>query len=236
MSAQGRSSENTASSNQAQTVLFETRAVGNNQLLAIATLNEEKTLNSLSLEMVELLYTQLQRWESDERVVAVFLQSAGEKAFCAGGDVQKLRQSSLDAPGGPCEYAESFFAKEYRLDYYLHEYGKPTICWGHGIVMGGGLGLLAGCKHRVVTEKTRMGMPEITIALFPDVGGSWFLNRAPGRTGLYVALTAASMNACDCLFVDYADHFITNETKETVLEQLAALDWSSDNTVNSKAI
>lgn len=220
-----------------QPVLFETHSVnGNGKKLAIATLNAEKTLNSLSIEMVDMLYQQLLDWQNDENIVAVFLQAAGEKAFCAGGDVQKLRQSSVDNPGGPCEYAESFFEREYRLDYLIHEYEKPFICWGHGIVMGGGLGLMVGSKHRIVTERTRMAMPEITIALYPDVGGSYFLNHAPGRTGLYLALTAASMNAADCLYVDYADHFITHDQKQRVIEQLLQLPWSGNPVMDSDAI
>lgn len=219
-----------------QPVLFETRETSNGKQLAIATLNVEKTLNSLSMEMVDMLYAQLKSWESDENVVAVFMQAAGEKAFCAGGDVQKLRQSSLDNPGGPCEYAETFFEHEYRLDYTIHEYKKPIICWGHGIVMGGGLGLMVGSKHRVVTERTRMGMPEITIALYPDVGGSYFLNHAPGRTGLYLALTAANMNAADCLFVGYADYFIEHERKADVIEQLTNLVWSGKEEIDDEAI
>ena len=219
-----------------QPVLFETRETSNGKLLAIATLNAEKTLNSLSMEMVDLFYDKLLEWQSDENVVAVFLQAAGEKAFCAGGDVQKLRQSSLDNPGGPCEYAETFFEHEYRLDYTIHAYKKPIICWGHGIVMGGGLGLMVGSRHRVVTERTRMAMPEITIALYPDVGGSYFLNHAPGRTGLFLALTAASMNASDCLFVDYADYFIEHAEKEHVIEQLTNLAWSGNAVTDNDAI
>ena len=217
-------------------VLFEARESNNGKVIAIATLNEEKTLNSLSIEMVDLLYSQLLAWQEDERVVCVVLQGAGEKAFCAGGDVQKLHESAVKTPGGPCEYAESFFGREYRLDYLIHAYDKPMVCWGHGIVMGGGLGLLAGCSHRVVTAKTRMAMPEITIALYPDVGGSWFLNKAPGRTGLYIALTAGSMNATDCLFMDYADAFIEHEYKDTLLECLAKQEWQEDSEANTALI
>lgn len=219
-----------------RSVIFETRETRNGKLLAIATLSAEKTLNALSMEMVDQLYEQLLVWQHDENVVAVFLQAAGEKAFCAGGDVQKLRQSSLDNPGGPCEYAETFFEHEYRLDYTIHEYKKPVICWGHGIVMGGGLGLMVGSRHRVVTERTRMAMPEITIALYPDVGGSYFLNQAPGRTGLYLALTAASMNAADCLFVGYADYFVEQQRKADVIEQLTHLAWSGNAVTDDDAI
>lgn len=217
-------------------VLFETQKTANGKLLAFATLNEEKTLNSLSIEMVELLLTQLERWQTDSTIAAVFLQGAGQKAFCAGGDVQKLYHSAIENPGGPCIDAENFFAREYRLDYLIHQYTKPVICWGHGIVMGGGLGLMAGCSHRIVTEKTRMAMPEITIGLFPDVGGSWFLNRAPGRTGLYLALTAASMNAADCLFVDYADYFIEHSQKESCIDDLLTVQWTGNPELDSGLI
>ncbi|MDO6693112.1 enoyl-CoA hydratase/isomerase family protein [Aliiglaciecola sp. 3_MG-2023] len=199
-----------------------------NKKIAIATLNVEKTLNSLTLEMVDLLFKQLLEWQQDDSISCVFLHGAGPKAFCAGGDVQQLYHSALSQPGGPCEYAETFFEHEYRLDYLLHTFAKPIICWGHGIVMGGGLGLMAGCSHRIVTERTRMAMPEITIGLFPDVGGSWFLNRMPGRIGLFLGLTAAHMNAADCIYTGLADRFIENAQKDTVLAELVAIDWQPD--------
>ena len=217
-------------------VLFETLTTANNKKFAIATLNQQQTLNSLSREMVGQLSAQLLKWQDDDQIVAVMLQGAGEKAFCAGGDIQQLYHSAIQNPGGPCQYAEDFFEHEYALDYLIHQYKKPMLCWGHGIVMGGGLGLMAGCRHRIVTEKTRMAMPEITIGLYPDVGGSWFLNRAPGRTGLYLALTAASMNATDCLFVGYGDYFVEHKLKESVIDQLLTLDWSAESHSDSVAI
>tara|TARA_R110002110_G_scaffold205066_7_gene416885 strand:- start:9321 stop:10433 length:1113 start_codon:yes stop_codon:yes gene_type:complete len=190
------------------------------------TLNVPATLNSLTLEMVDLLQAQLDLWREDSSVAAVFIEGSGEKAFCAGGDVQALYQSAIDTPGGPCDYAESFFAREYRMNYTLHTYPKPIICWGHGIVMGGGLGVMAGCSHRIVTEKTRIAMPEVTIALFPDVGGSWFLNHMPGRTGQFLALTGASINAADAIFTGIADRFIASEHKEQVVAQLLRQSWT----------
>ncbi len=190
------------------------------------TLNAESTLNSLTLEMVDLLQAQLDTWADDDNIAAVFIDGAGEKAFCAGGDVQALHASAVGTPGGPCEYAESFFEREYRMNYTLHRYSKPIICWGHGIVMGGGLGVMAGCSHRIVTERTRIAMPEITIALFPDVGGSWFLNHMPGSAGEFLALTGASINAADALYTGLADRFIGSEHKEAVLNQLLAQQWS----------
>ena len=208
-------------------VLFEELACQNNQFVGVVTLNSEKTLNSLTLDMVELMLEKLLLWQSDERISAVFIQGAGDKAFCAGGDVQALYKSSIEQPGGPCDYAETFFEREYRLDYLLHNYTKPTIVWGHGIVMGGGLGVFAGCTYRIVTEKTRIAMPEVTIGLFPDVGGSYFLNRMPGACGRFLALTAASINGADSLYAGMADYAITHTNKAAVLDVLLSLDWAS---------
>lgn len=206
-------------------VLFATRPTASGGKLGIATLNVEKTLNSLSLDMVESLLAQLTTWRDDDDIVAVMLDASGEKAFCAGGDVQQLYQSAVSQPGGPCEYAETFFEREYRLDYLLHRFPKPLICWGHGIVMGGGLGLFAGCRHTVVTEKTRVAMPEITIALYPDVGGTWFLPKMPGQTGLFIALTGAAINAADALYAGIARHYATHSEKESRIADLLQIDW-----------
>ena len=171
-------------------VLFDEVDAGTGKLGRI-TLSVEATLNSLTLEMVDLLQTQLDRWRKDDSIGAVFIDAAGEKAFCAGGDVQALHASAVETPGGPCEYAETFFTREYRMNYTLHTFPKPLICWGHGIVMGGGLGVMAGCSHSVGTVRTLIAMPVGTIALFPDVGGSWFLNHRAGNAGEFLARTGA---------------------------------------------
>jgi len=196
------------------------------RLVGQLTLNVEKTLNSLTREMVEVITDRLEAWSKDDSVVAVVIDGAGEKAFCAGGDVQALRNSCIETPGGPCEYAEHFFAREYRMNYLLHTYAKPLICWGHGVVMGGGLGILAGCRYRVVSERTRIGMPEVTIALFPDVGGSWFLNRMPGQVGRFLALTSSHINAADALYCGLGTHFLGNDQREDVLALLTTQEWS----------
>ncbi len=204
--------------------------------IGLVTLNVAATLNSLTLEMVDLLQGQLEQWRTDDRIATVFIEGSGEKAFCAGGDVQALYHSAVATPGGPCEYAESFFGREYRMNYTLHTFPKPIICWGHGIVMGGGLGVMAGCSHRVVTEKTRIAMPEVTIALFPDVGGSWFLNHMPGKCGQFLALTGASINAADAIYTGIADRFICSEYRAGVLEQLQQVHWSSDPAENQAGV
>lgn len=212
-------------------IIFEELVAGSGKLGRV-TLNVAATLNSLTLEMVDQLQARLDLWRDDASIAAVFLEGAGEKAFCAGGDVQALYDSVLATPGGPCDYAENFFLREYRLDYSLHTYPKPIICWGHGIVMGGGLGVMAGCSHRVVTEKTRIAMPEVTIALFPDVGGSWFLNHMPGKSGQFLALTGASINAADAIYTGIADRFISSERREEVLAALLRQKWQADPAAN----
>ena len=212
-------------------IQFEELVAGAGKLVRV-TLDVAATLNSLTLDMVDQLQAQLEQWRKDPGIAAIFLEGAGEKAFCAGGDVQALYDSVRATPGGPCDYAENFFLREYRLDYTLHTYPKPIICWGHGIVMGGGLGVMAGCSHRVVTEKTRIAMPEVGIALFPDVGGSWFLNHMPGKTGQFLALTGASINAADAIYTGIADRFISSERREDVFEALLRQKWQVEPAAN----
>jgi enoyl-CoA hydratase/carnithine racemase len=206
-----------------------------NKKIGVVTLNSEKSLNSLSLEMVNLLMPQLLAWQADKNIAMVMLEGAGEKAFCAGGDVVQLYNSTVAAGKGHYSpEVETFFTKEYELDHLIHTYTKPILLWGHGIVMGGGLGLLAGASHRVVTEKSRIAMPEITIGLYPDVGGSYFLNKMPPGCGLFLGLTGVSINASDAKFVNLADHFIYVEHKSKLIEQLLITDWQDQGSPNNK--
>lgn len=216
-------------------VEFSSIVTAGGQQIGIATLNVEATLNALSMEMVQLLDAQLKIWETDPAIALVFLQGAGEKAFCAGGDLHNLYSSMLQHHNSDLRddmlgnhYALSFFSQEYRLDYHIHTYRKPIVCWGHGIVMGGGIGLMAGASHRVVTEKSRLAMPEIGIGLFPDVGGTWFLNRMPGKLGLFLALTGASINASDAQFIGLADVQLPHASKEALLAKLKSMVWGGD--------
>lgn len=212
---------------EAPVVLLEERALADGRLLAIATLNSERSLNSLSLDMIEALLPAMRRWADDDRVVAVFLQGAGEKAFCAGGDVRRIclavRENGSDDP-----YAQTFFTEEYKLDHLIHRFPKPVVVWGTGIVMGGGIGLLCGASHRVVTETSRLAMPEITIGLYPDVGGSWFLSRVPGRLGLFIGMTGVHLNAADALHIGLADLALAAGAREQALATLAAIAWAAD--------
>jgi enoyl-CoA hydratase/carnithine racemase len=127
----------------------------------------------------------------------VILQGEGDRAFCAGGDVVAMYHAMQANPNTVPASLQDFFTREYQLDYLIHNYKKPLLVWGNGIVMGGGLGLMSGASHRVVTESARIAMPEITIGLYPDVGGSWFLNQMPECCGVFFGLTGASINARD---------------------------------------
>lgn len=220
-------------------VLFETLATINGSAIGLITLNAEKTLNALSLDMIDLITKQLLAWSDDAHISIVVLQAAGEKAFCAGGDLQNLYQSMLAHHASEQyddiranHYARDFFEREYRLDYLIHTYPKPILCWGHGIVMGGGMGLMAGASHRVVTEKSRLAMPEIGIGLFPDVGGSYFLNQMPDKVGLFLALTGTLINAADARFINLADYVIAQADKAQVLDALLKQPWSDLPTKN----
>jgi len=209
-------------------VLFEEIPTADGRRFGIATLNAPAALNALSVDMVRLMLPRFRAWADDAGVVGVMLQAAGDKAFCAGGDLRQLYQTLLECGPARNTYAEDFFREEYELDYLIHTYPKPLLCWGHGIVMGGGVGLMAGCTHRVVTPASRVAMPEINIGLYPDVGGSWFLRRMPGRTGLFLALTAAQINAADAIFTGLADHMVPQERKAQVLEMIGATRWKAE--------
>lgn len=194
--------------------------------IGVLTLNSPASLNALSLPMIERLQVALNEWEQDPAVVCVLLQGAGEKAFCAGGDIRSFYYQKQAA----CEselfaYARDFFEQEYRLDHRIHGYKKPLICVADGICMGGGIGLFAGAEYRVVTEKSLFAMPEVTIGLYPDVGASWFLSRMPGRLGLWLGLTGVRFNGADALGLGLADHAMGSQERATLLPRLARIDW-----------
>jgi enoyl-CoA hydratase/carnithine racemase len=207
-----------------QPIVFEEWQTADEAIIAVARINTPRNLNSLSLDMIRLLKPQLKRWAEDPKICAVWLEAEGDKAFCAGGDIVSLYRSMTEP--GDAELGRTFFTEEYELDYQIHTFPKPLVCWGHGIVMGGGIGLMVGASHRVVTESSKMAMPEVNIGLYPDVAGGWFLNRMPGRTGLFLGLTGARINAADALFVGMADRFIRHELKAQVIQALQDRQWN----------
>lgn len=185
-------------------------------------LNRPKALNSLSLDMVRALTASLQDWRDDAGVDAVVIRSSSPKAFCAGGDIRFFHDAGRVSPQGGSALLEDFFTEEYALNHLIHFYPKPYIALMDGVVMGGGMGVAQGgpaCRVRIVTERTRMAMPEVNIGLFPDVGGSYFLSRAPGQLGQYLGVTGMTIGAADALYVGLADYFVP----EAHMEALAAL-------------
>ncbi|WP_227430493.1 enoyl-CoA hydratase/isomerase family protein [Psychrobacter sp. I-STPA6b] len=208
-------------------VLIDTQPTHDGFKLGILTLNDPKALNALSVDMCRRLSEQLSQWEQDSSIVAIMLRGAGDKAFCAGGNIRKLYDSMCENPPLPNPYAKEFFGSEYALYRQMHFYPKPLILWGNGIVMGGGMGLMAACSHRIVTETTRFAMPEITIGLFPDATGSWFLQRMPAKMGLFLGLTGAMCQGSDAMLANLAEYAIASEGYDEVVKALSNANWSS---------
>ena len=206
-------------------VIFEERPALHGLRIGIASLDAAHSLNALSLPMIEALDARLRQWAEDDGIACVLLRGNGPKAFCAGGDVVQLVQQCREHPGEVPPLARRFFADEYRLDYRIHTYPKPLLCWAHGHVLGGGMGLMQGAAIRIVTPSSRLGMPEINIGLYPDVGGSWFLARLPGKLGLFLGLTGAGINARDALDLGLADRFLRDDQQDALIEGLVQLNW-----------
>ncbi len=211
-----------------KTVIFNELHSVNGKRIGHARLNKPKALNALDLDMVRLLTPQLHQWQRDDDVVAVVLDGEGDKAFCAGGDVVNMYHAMAAEPGQIPAQVETFFCEEYQLDFLIHKFSKPIIVIGSGIVMGGGLGLFAGASHRVVTDTSRIAMPEVTIGLYPDVGGSAFLNNMPEGVGLFLGLTGASINATDALRTNLADFAIAADARQTLLDNLQHMPWQGE--------
>jgi enoyl-CoA hydratase len=166
-------------------------------------LNRPEALGALTTGMCKAMIEALQAWRDDAGVRAVLIDHAGERGFCAGGDIRTL----ADSAAGDGRAALEFFWVEYRLDALIGAYPKPVVTVMDGTVMGGGVGISLPARYRIATERTRFAMPETGIGLFPDVGAGWFLPRLPDRTGLWVALTGARLAAADCVALGLATQF-----------------------------
>ena len=188
--------------------------------VAHLTLNRPQVLNALTHGMIRGMAELFTRWARDDHVKAIVMRGAGEKAFCAGGDIRSLHESAL--ANGTLHH--ELFIDEYRLDYQLHRYVKPVICVLDDIVMGGGMGISQGSGFRLVGPKTKMAMPETGIGLFPDVGGSYFLSRSP--VGMYLGLTGQIIRGADALYARLADRFMTTEAIGELLQRLGTHIWS----------
>jgi len=182
------------------------------------TLNRPQALHALTTAMCREMIEALVTWRSDPVVTFVLIDHAGERGFCAGGDIRMLAESG--ARDGFA--AREFFFTEYRLNHLLFEYPKPVMAIMDGITMGGGVGIALPARYRVATEKTTFAMPETGIGLFPDVGGGWHLPRLPGKSGLWLALTGARIKAADCELLGLATDFIPSERLEELKAQIIA--------------
>jgi enoyl-CoA hydratase len=193
-------------------ILFERRGA-----LGLITLKRPKALNALTHAMCLSMKTQLDAWAQDDAIRVVAIRGEGERAFCAGGDIRALYESGR--AGTP--YALDFYRDEYILNATIKHYTKPYIALIHGIVMGGGVGVSVHGSHRVVDETAVFAMPETGIGLFPDVGGSHFLPRCPGRFGLYIALTGARLKAADMLYAGLATQHVPAAETPRLIDRLA---------------
>ncbi|MEO7393229.1 MAG: enoyl-CoA hydratase/isomerase family protein [Ramlibacter sp.] len=186
----------------------------------LLTLNRPKALNALSLSMIRELRATLEAWHGDPAIAAVAIRGQGREgpfgAFSAGGDIRFFHEAALASDSR----LDDFFDEEYALDHLIHRYGKPFHAFMDGIVMGGGMGISQGASRRVVTERTRMAMPETNIGLFPDVGGGWFLGRCPGRIGEYLALTGRMIGGAEAVTCGLADVLVDSASLPSLWEGL----------------
>lgn len=208
-------------------VLFEKRGRG-----GIITLNRPKALNALTLDMVHAIREQLNAWRDDRDVELVIVRGAGDRAFCAGGDIRALYESGKS--GNP--YAIDFYRHEYRLNTQIKRYPKPYVALINGIAMGGGVGVSVHGRYRVAGEGCVFAMPETGIGLFPDVGGTSFLPRMPGETGMYIALTGSRMNVVDCFATGIATHMVPAVGHELLIQSLCEGDAPLEQTLGRAAV
>jgi enoyl-CoA hydratase len=183
------------------------------------TLDRPASLNALTLGMVRGMAEILDEWDKDPEIRVVVIDAAGTRAFCAGGDIRALH----DAGRRQDELPETFWREEYILDARIARYPKPVVPLMAGLIMGGGVGISAHARHRVVTDSTALALPEVGIGLIPDVGATWLLSRAPGECGTYLALTGERIGAADAIAMGLADHFVPQARLEELGAALAAI-------------
>jgi len=182
------------------------------------TLNRPRAIHALNKSMCDAMTEALLAWKDDPAVKSVLIDHAGERGFCAGGDIRMIAESGA----GDASEAKAFFHAEYRLNHLLFEYPKPVTALVDGIVMGGGVGISEPAEVRIATERTTYAMPETGIGLFPDVGGGWFLPRLPGFVGTWLALTGARLKAADTVFLGIHSHYLPTDAVEAFRSILAA--------------
>src|SRR6202163_769574 len=173
----------------------------------IIRLNRPKAINAVTLQMFRDIDKALVAFEADPAVSVILLEGAGERGLCAGGDIRALYESSK-VHG---DLGKILWREEYILNARIGKFPKPYVAFMDGIVMGGGVGLSAHGRHRVVTERTKLAMPEVGLGFFPDVGGTWLLSRSPGEIGTYFGLTGQTMNGPDAIYAGFADTVVLSK-------------------------
>lgn len=189
-------------------------------------LNRPQALNAFTLGMYRRLEPRLREWAADPGIRTVLVEGAGDRAFCAGGDVRAVYEAGKGI-SGPRDFTSVFFAEEYRIILGIHRYPKPYVALIDGITMGGGAGVSVNGAYRVATEKTMFAMPETGIGLFPDVGATRFLNLCPGRIGRYLGLTGARLGAADALYCGFATHFVPRERLPELKAAFFSTTWEA---------
>ena len=194
--------------------------------LARVILNRPAALNALDHSMIEQLLGIIDALEHDPAVACVWMESAIERSFCAGGDVRDVTDQGRRGGLTDLTHASAYLADEYVLDVRLRSFPKPVIAWGDGYILGGGMGIFQGAHIRIVTPHSQLAMPEVRIGFVPDCGGSWFLNRVPYGLGQALAMTGVTVQAADALYLNLADWLLPRDAKSDVFARLMDLDWS----------
>ncbi len=194
--------------------------------VATVLLNRPQALNAFTLGMYRQLDPMLRAWAEDPSVHAALIEGAGDRAFCAGGDVRAVYEAGKGISGDRA-FTSVFFAEEYRIIRFIHHFPKPYIAIIDGITMGGGAGVSVNGAYRVATERTMFAMPETGIGLFPDVGATRFLNLCPGRIGRYLGLTGVRLGAADALYCGFATHFTPREQVPALAAALVGIGWEA---------
>jgi len=196
--------------------------IGTEGSLGRIRLNRPKAINALTMPMIQAIQTALTEYETDPEIAAVLISGEGERGLCAGGDIRALYDHGRDG------FGHEFFRAEYRVNAHIAAYEKPYVAIMDGITMGGGVGVSAHGAIRIVTERTKLAMPETGIGFFPDVGGTWLLAHAPGEIGTCLGLTGEGFSGADAIYAGLADHYVESAKLPALIEKLSALPATAD--------
>lgn len=214
-------------------VFIKKHPIRNGKFIGVMTLNRPQALNALSFAMLGMMRTTLRQWRDDGSVVALVLHGVGERAFCSGGDIASVRGLAMN---NNADDVLAFFQSEYTGQLELRAFPKPTITYGHGYTMGGGLGIMQACDHRIATQSTIMSMPEVNIGLYPDVAAAKFFGGVPLWLGRFFGMTAAMLNSRDIQDCHLADAILPDDSFDTLLASLSNLDLTGDRDGDTMAI